>query len=79
MDEQVLSLESDRGFGVLHIERADISLIQFEEFPPNMSRKFGVGFYQRSVALNGQGTAREYNVGAMSLKNWINSSIYIEK
>lgn len=74
MDDQTLSLESNRGFGILQIDRADIRLIEFEGAQRNLSRKFGFGFYQRGVALNGQGRAREYNIGSVSLKYWLNQA-----
>ncbi|MGK5093368.1 hypothetical protein WDW89_15330 [Deltaproteobacteria bacterium TL4] len=73
MDEQIVFLESDRGFGILQIERADVRLIEFDSFRPDLTRKFGLGFYQRGVALTGEGNNQEYNLGAMSFKNWLNA------
>ena len=66
MDEQTLTLESDRGFGVLQIDKADISLIEFEGNQRDLSRKFGVGYYQRGPI------AQEFNIGSASLKYWLN-------
>lgn len=70
MDEQTLSLESDRGFGILRIERADIRLIEFDNTGNNLARKLGLGFYQPGIALNGRGNSREYNTGKFSFKHW---------
>lgn len=72
MDEQTLSLESDRGFGVLQIERADIRLIEFDGVHRDMSRKFGVGYYQRGTISGGAGS--EYNTGNASMKYWLNNA-----
>ncbi|MBF0352172.1 MAG: hypothetical protein HQM11_14155 [SAR324 cluster bacterium] len=74
LDEQILSLESDRGFGVLHIERADIRLIEFDKYHPDLSRKFGVGFYQKHLSLTSQSTSGEYGTGAISIKNWLSAT-----
>ncbi len=68
MDDQTLTLESDRGFGILQIDRADIRMIEFEGNERDLSRKFGVGFYQRGTV------AQEFSVGMASLKYWLNSS-----
>ena len=72
MDDNTLTLESDRRFGdsqgVLQIDRADIRLIEFEDSPRDLSRKFGVGYYHRGAV------AKEFNIGAASIKYWLNST-----
>ena len=78
LDEQALSLESDRGFGVLHIERADIRLIEFDNYHPNLNRKFGMGFYQKNVVLNRKENSGEYEIGALSFKNWLSGTDAVE-
>ncbi len=68
MDDQTLSLESDRGFGVLQIDKADMRLIEFDGNQRDLSRKFGLGYYQRGPV------AQEFSIGAASLKYWLNST-----
>lgn len=68
MDEQILLLESDRGFGLLEIDQADISLIEFEGSQRDLSRKFGIGYYR-------QGTiAGEFTTSSASMKYWLTST-----
>ncbi|MBF0279961.1 MAG: hypothetical protein HQM13_19345 [SAR324 cluster bacterium] len=70
MDDNTLTLESDRRFGVsqgvLQIDRADIRLIEFDGMQRDLSRKFGVGYYHRGPV------AQEFNIGSASLKYWLN-------
>ena len=68
MDEQVLLLESDRGFGLLEIDKADIRFIEFEGSRRDLSRKFGIGYYRQGVI------AGEYTANSASLKHWLSST-----
>ncbi|MBF0286553.1 MAG: hypothetical protein HQM14_01930 [SAR324 cluster bacterium] len=68
MDDQTLSLESDRGFGVLQIDKADMRLIEFDGNQRDLSRKFGLGYYQKNPV------AEEFSIGSASLKYWLNST-----
>ena len=62
MDEQMLYLESDRGFGVLKVERVDIRLIEFEAAERNLARKLGIGLHYRPSTVPEE---------RISLKNWL--------
>ena len=62
MDEQMLYLESDRGFGVLKVERVDIRLIELEAAERNLARKLGIGLHYRPSAVPEE---------RISLKNWL--------
>lgn len=68
MDDQTLSLESDRGFGVLQIDKADIRLIEFDGNRRDLSRKFGLGYYYRAPV------SKEFSVSSASIKYWLNNS-----
>jgi len=70
LDEQSISLESDRGFGVIHIQKADIVMVEFDKVRRDPSGTFGVGYFHRSTA-NGAGGTVEYGTDALSLKYWI--------
>lgn len=68
MDDQTLTLESDRGFGVLQIDKADIRLIEFDGNQHDLSRKFGVGYYHKGAV------AKEFTTNSASIKYWLNST-----
>lgn len=68
MDDQTLSLESNRDLGVLQIDKADIRLIEFDGNSRDLSRKFGLGFYHRSPV------AQEFNMSSGSIKYWLNNT-----
>lgn len=74
MDEESLFLESEYGFGILQIARSDIQMIEFEETKRDLTRKVGLGFYQRNVSINAEGKSKEYSVGSASWKQWISST-----
>ncbi len=68
MDEQTLYLESDRGFGVLKVERVDIRLIEFDAAARNLARKLGIGLNYRPATM-------EENI---SLKSWLSTTDALE-
>lgn len=71
MDENTVSVESERGYGVLQISREDILLIEYTDERRDPSRKFGVGYHQRSAPLVGSGTTADYALDHLSLKYWL--------
>ena len=64
IDERVVALESDRGFGIVKIDRADVSMIEFEGSERNLSQKFGLGFYRRSAV------ADDISFNSAALRYW---------
>ena len=74
VDPDSISMESDKGFGVIQIKRSDITLIEYEENERDLSRLFGIGYYHRSTPSNVSIQAAEYGVDALSLKMWFSST-----
>ncbi len=72
VDEQTLSIESDKGFGVLQIDRGDIALIEFDETERDPSGRVGVGYVHRSTPSSVGAQAAEYGTDSLSLKMWLN-------
>lgn len=72
VEEETISIESDKGFGTIQVKRTDILLIEFPESQRDFSRLFGVGYYHRSVPASVAYQAVEYGMDAFSMKMWIN-------
>lgn len=70
-DQETISIESDKGFGVLQISRADITLIEFDESERDLSRLVGIGYYHRATPSSVGAEATEYGLDALSLKMWL--------
>ncbi len=70
-DQETISIESDKGFGVLQISRADITLIEFDESERDLSRLVGIGYYHRATPSSVGAEAAEYGLDALSLKMWL--------
>ncbi len=64
IDERVVALESDRGFGIVKIDRADVSMIEFDGSERNLSQKFGLGFFQRSPI------ADDVSFSSLTVRHW---------
>lgn len=72
VDEQTVSIESDKGFGVLQINKSDITLIEFDENERDPSRLIGIGYVHRSTPSSVGAQAAEYGTDSLSLKMWLN-------
>lgn len=73
VDDQTISIESDKGFGVLQIKRSDITLIEFDENERDPSRMIGIGYVHRGTPSSIGSQAAEYGTDALSLKVWLSS------
>ena len=72
VDEESITLESDKGFGTLRIPRGEINLIQFGD--PDLrdyTRRLGLGYYHRNAAPGNGIAGVEYGVDAISAKFWL--------
>ena len=72
-DEQMVSLESDQGFGILQIPRKEIVLIEFDETRPDLSRRVGIGYLHRTAPFGISAEAAEYAIDALSFKYWLSN------
>lgn len=62
-DPDSISVESDKGYGVIQIRRSDVTLIEFDEGRRDLSRTIGVG-----------ATGSETGVDALSVKMWLSKT-----
>ena len=77
-DADTISVESDKGFGVIQIKRSDITLIEFDGTQRDLSRQVGVGYYHRATPSSVGAQASEYGVDALSLKMWLSRTDSID-
>ena len=70
-DDQMVSLESDQGFGTLQIPREEIVLIEFDDARPDLSRRVGIGYLHRTAIFGISAEAAEYAIDALSFKYWL--------
>jgi hypothetical protein len=77
-DADSVSIESDKGFGVIQIKRSDITLIEFDQNERDLSRLVGIGYYHRATPSSVSSQASEYGVDALSLKMWMSKFDSVE-
>jgi hypothetical protein len=73
IDDQTLSVESEKGYGTLQINKADIVLIEYDAKKREPARSLGIGYFVRTVPPAVNPGASEYGVDALSLKYWLSS------
>ena len=69
-----ITVESEKGYGVLQVPRKDVLLIEYQDEARDPSRMIGIGYQHRSAPVTGNGAAAEYAVDALSLKYWLDST-----
>ena len=72
-EEDIISIESEKGFGVLQIRKADILLIEYEQAKRNPDNTIGIGYQHRVNPDTSGSGAVTYGVDALSLKFWMSS------
>ncbi|MDH4246512.1 MAG: hypothetical protein OEW39_01695 [Deltaproteobacteria bacterium] len=73
VDDQSITIESDKGFGTFQIKRKEILLIEFEEAGTrDLSRRLGMGYFHRNTPPGVGLSGMEYGVDALSFKMWLN-------
>ncbi len=72
IEEDVISVESDRGFGVIQIQKSEISMIEYDDVQRNPDRTVGLGYLHRIAPTAAGNEVVEYGVDALSLKIWLN-------
>jgi hypothetical protein len=73
-DDQTISVESDKGYGIIQIAKSDVILVEYDQKKRDPSRTLGFGYYHRSQPSSSTAAATEYGVDALSLKYWISST-----
>ncbi|MCZ6748206.1 MAG: hypothetical protein O7D96_02855 [SAR324 cluster bacterium] len=76
--DETITVESDKGYGVLQIPREDVLLIEYVDESRDPTKMMGIGYHHRSVPVTGNGSAAEYAVDAISLKYWLDSTESID-
>jgi hypothetical protein len=74
VDENSVSVESDKGYGVIQVNKADIILIEYDNKKRDPSRMLGVGYFHRTVPAAASPATNDYGLDALSLKYWISST-----
>ncbi len=73
-DEDTLSIQSDQGFGIIQVKKAEVLLIEYENKARDLIRKMGFGYYHRSQPNTLAGQLAEFGVDALSLKYWMSNT-----
>jgi hypothetical protein len=74
IDDQTLSVESDKGYGIIQIAKSDVTLIEYDQKKRDPSRLLGFGYVHQSEPSNATAAATMYGVDALSLKYWMTST-----
>lgn len=74
VDENSVSVESDKGYGVIQVNKADIILIEYDNKKRDPSRMLGIGYFHRNVPAAASPATSDYGLDALSLKYWVSSA-----
>jgi len=74
VDDQTLSIESDKGYGVIQINKSDITMIEYENRKRDPSRTVGIGYFHRNAPTVATASTTDYGLDALSLKYWLSST-----
>ncbi len=77
-DAGTISVDTEKGFGVIQIKRDDIIEIEFDQNARDISRFFGVGYYHRVMPLRLEALGLVYGQDAISLKMWFGANSAFE-
>jgi hypothetical protein len=78
VDDQTVSIESDKGYGIIQVAKSDVTLIEYDQKKRDLSRSLGFGYFHRSTPSNATAAATDYGVDALSLKYWLSSDTSAE-
>jgi hypothetical protein len=78
MDDTTISIESDKGYGVIQINKSDIILIEYDNKKRDPSRTIGIGYYHRSAPVVASAATTDYGLDAFSMKYWLSSTDSID-
>ena len=71
---ETITIESEKGYGVLQVPRKEVLLIEYQDESRDPSRTIGFGYQHRSSPVTGTGASAEYGVDALSLKYWLDKT-----
>ena len=78
VDGQTITIESDKGYGVLTIPKADVLMITYPESEVNVSRRYGLGYFAKSNIISGVSDTLNYNLNQISLRTYFNESFILQ-
>jgi len=78
VDNDSISVESEKGYGVLQIKRSEITLIEFEGATRDPQRTMGLGYFHRSTPNTTSAQSVEYGVDSISLKFWMSETFSLD-
>jgi len=71
VDDTSISVESDKGYGVIQINKSDIILIEYDNKKRDPTRQVGIGYFHRSAPSAASPATNDYGVDALSMKYWL--------
>ncbi len=71
VDDATIAVESDKGYGVIQINKSDIILIEYENKKRDPTRLVGLGYFHRSAPTAASPATSDYGLDAVSLKYWL--------
>ena len=71
VDETSVSLESDKGYGVIQINKSDILLIEYDSHKRDPARTIGLGYFHRNAPTAASPATSDYGLDAVSMKYWL--------
>lgn len=76
--DEILTIESDLGYGVVRISKKDIVSIGFPYEPLNLTRRYAIGYSSRKQ--NSIGSAKEYNyrTDQFSLRTFLVEDVFLQ-
>ncbi len=77
-DEETIAIETEKGFGVIQVQRSDIVNIQFDQNERGISRKFGLGFFHRFVPLVVEASGQAFGLDALALRMWFSRAVAVD-
>lgn len=73
-----ISVESDKGFGVIKIKRTEITLVEFDPEERDPSDKIGMGYYHRFSMNNALADYYYIPLDGFTLKFWLGNDYSID-
>jgi hypothetical protein len=69
-----ITIESEKGYGVLQVPRKEVLLIEYQDDARDPSRTIGLGYQHESAPVSGNGASTAYGLDALSLKYWLDKT-----
>ena len=74
VDDQTVSVESEKGYGTFQVNKSDIALIEYDTKKREPARSMGLGYFVRAAPQAVSPGTSEYGVDALSFKYWLTNN-----